>query len=165
LLATRGGDSNHDPKPDWSRTTPPEAEWRLIEPLKRKVQSPSIMAGTFKHRVALLLIGVLAFAHGSVALSACSMERGTAAPMVMESEKPCADCALPAPRKVSNLCVAHCNADLQLASAAAALVPSATDLPILRVSRPEFGPAPRTGLHAPPSGAPPHRILLHSFLI
>jgi hypothetical protein len=114
------------------------------------------MARILRRRIALLMIGLLAFAQGSVAFAACSMERGTTAPaMAMAPDEPCAP----------NLCAAHCTSDLQLAGAAALIVRGPGDLPILRVARPEISPAPYTGLHAPPPGAPPHRILLHSFLI
>jgi hypothetical protein len=93
------------------------------------------------------------------------MERATAVPaMAMAPDEPCADCGTAIP-KYSNLCVAHCTADLQLAGVAALIARAPADLPVLRVARPELAPAPHTGLHAPPSGAPPRRILLHSFLI
>jgi hypothetical protein len=120
----------------------------------------SMMAGILRRRIALLMIGLLAFAQGSVAFAACSMERGTVAPaMAMASDEPCAECG------TSNLCAAHCTADLQLAGVAVSIVRGPADLPVLRIARPAIGPAPHTGLHAPPPGAPPRRILLHSFLI
>jgi hypothetical protein len=120
-------------------------------------------------RVALLMIGLLAFAQGSAASAACSMERGTAAPaMAMAPDEPCDDCGAAtsaAAAKYPNLCVAHCTSDLQLSGAAASIVRGPADLPVLRIARCEIGPAPHTGLHTPPPGAPPRRILLHSFLI
>jgi len=126
------------------------------------------MARILRRRVALLMIGLLAFAQGSTAFATCSMERGTAAPaMAMAPDEACADCgaATSGASKYPNLCVAHCTSDLQLAGVAASIVRGPADLPVLRIARPEIGPAPRTGLHAPPPGAPPRRILLHSFLI
>jgi hypothetical protein len=127
------------------------------------------MARILRRRVALLMIGLLAFAQGSVAFAACSMERGTAAAaMPMAPDEPCADCGAATSgtaSKYSNLCVAHCTSDLQLAGVAASIVRGPADLPVLRIARPEIGAAPHTGLHAPPPGAPPRRILLHSFLI
>src|SRR6266513_3538123 len=134
---------------------------------RREVESRLIVASIFRRRVALLMIGLLAFAQGSVAFAACSIERGAAA-MAMAPDEPCADCAAAtsgAAPKYPNLCAAHCTSELQLASAAASIVRGPADLPVLRVARPELGPAPHTALHAPPPGAPPRRILLHSSLI
>src|ERR1700704_4828571 len=110
------------------------------------------MARILRRRVALLMIGLLAFAQGSVAFAACSMERGAATQTMAMApyEEPCA----------SNLCVAHCTLDLQLAGVAASILRGAADLPVLRIAWPEIGPAPHTGLDAPPPGAPPRRILL-----
>ena len=82
-------------------------------------------------------------------------EESAAPAMAMAPDEPCAP----------NLCVAHCTSDLQLAGVAASIVRGPGDLPVLRIAQPEIGPAPHTGLHAPPPGAPPRRILLHSFLI
>src|SRR2546429_4874490 len=53
----------------------------------RKVESRLIMASIFRRRVALLMIGLLAFAQGSVAFAACSIERGAAA-MAMAPDEP-----------------------------------------------------------------------------
>ena len=65
----------------------------------------------------------------------------------------------------ANLCALHCTWDLQIPSVSVPLLMSPADAPILTVNLPHAAPAPRTGLRAPPSGAPPHRILSHSFLI
>jgi hypothetical protein len=122
------------------------------------------MAGILKRRVALLLIGLLVFAQGAVALAACSMERGMTAPIAMAADERCPDCPSPAAQAQNgNLCVAHCTSDLQLAGVTVSLVRGPVQLPVLVVSRPTaLLPA---GLDVPPSGAPPRRILLHSFLI
>jgi hypothetical protein len=123
------------------------------------------MTRILKRRVALLLIALLAFAQGGIAFAACSMERGTMAHMA--ADEPCADAgtaASNAPAENANLCVAHCNADLQIGGITLPLVSAPAALPVLAVPRPEAVFFP-TGLDAPPSGAPPHRILLHSFLI
>jgi len=124
----------------------------------------TIMAGILKRRVALLLIGLLVFAQGAVALAACSMERGMTAPIAMTADGHCADCPSPATQaRNGNLCVAHCTSDLQLAGLTVSLVRGPVQLPVLVVSRPTA--LLPTGLDVPPSGAPPRRILLHSFLI
>jgi hypothetical protein len=120
------------------------------------------MVGIPKRRVALLLIGLLVFAQGAVALAACSMERGMTAHIAMAADEHCADCPSPAAQN-GNLCVAHCTSDLQLAGLTMSLVPGPAQLPVLVVSHPTAFPP--TGLDAPPPGAPPRRILLHSFLI
>jgi len=121
-----------------------------------------------KRRVAMLTLALLAFAQASVAFSSCSMDRGTMSPaMAADNDESGADCETPmtetSPQN-TNLCALHCTWDLQVAGVAVALLRSPADLPILTVALPNV-PAPRTGLHAPPLGAPPHRILLHSFLI
>jgi hypothetical protein len=122
------------------------------------------MARHLKRRGALLLIGLLVFAQGAVALAACSMERGMIAHVAMASDEPCANCPSPAAQAQNeNLCVAHCTSDLQLAGLTVSLVRGPAPLPALVVNRPTA--LPSTGLDAPPSGAPPRRILLHSFLI
>ena len=118
-------------------------------------------------RVSIWLIAVLAFAQASVAMAACSMERGSLAPMLEMAE----GCGCEGPQvktdgpQYANRCVAHCTADLQLAGVAAALVRSPADVPVLVVPRIDPGAVPRTGLESPPPGTVPPRILLHSFLI
>lgn len=126
------------------------------------------MAVRFKRRVALLTLALLAFAQASVAFSSCSMDRSTMGPiMAADNDESGADCETPittTPRS-ANLCALHCTWDLQVAGAAVALLRSPADLPILTIALPRAASTHRTGLLAPPSGAPPHRILLHSFLI
>ena len=126
------------------------------------------MAVRLKRRVALLTLALLAFAQAGVAFSSCSMDRGTMGPaMAADNDESAADCETPITTTPSsaNLCALHCTWDLQVAGVAVALLRSPAGLPILTVALPRAAPAPRTGLLAPPSGAPPHRILSHSFLI
>jgi len=127
------------------------------------------MAIRLKRRVALLTLALLAFAQASVAFSSCSMDRGTMSPVTAaDNAASGADCETPmtetSPQN-ANLCALHCTWDLQVAGVAVALLRSPADLPILTVALQHAARAPRTGLYAPPLGAPPHRILLHSFLI
>jgi hypothetical protein len=133
-----------------------------------EVEFPS-MGIKLKRRVAMLAVALLAFAQASVAFSSCSMDRGTMSPvMAADKGEPGADCETPMTARSpqnANLCALHCTWDLQVAGIAVALLRSPADLPILTVALPHAAPAARTGLHAPPEGAPPHRILLHSFLI
>ena len=126
------------------------------------------MAVRLKRRVAMLTLVLLAFAQASVAFSSCAMDRGTMSTvMAADNEESGGDCETPMTERSpqnANLCALHCTWDLQAAGVAVALFRSPADLPILTLTLPQSAPAPRTGLHAPPSGAPPHRILLHSFL-
>jgi len=125
------------------------------------------MAVRLKRRVAMLALALLAFAQASVAFSGCLMDRGAMGPvMAADNDESAAGCETPITTTPSsaNLCALHCTWDLQVAGVAVALLRSPADLPIT-VALPRAAPAPRTGLLAPPSGAPPHRILSHSFLI
>ncbi|TMH39582.1 MAG: hypothetical protein E6H56_11780 [Betaproteobacteria bacterium] len=127
------------------------------------------MTVRLKRRAAILIFALLAFAQANVAFSYCEMDRGTMNQAVAAgNDKSGADCEAPPTDTMppnANLCALHCTWDLQVAGVAVAIVQSPTDLPILTVALPHTAPAPRTGLCAPPLGAPPHRILLHSFLI
>ena len=117
-------------------------------------------------RFALLLIAVLGFAHGAVALAGCAMERGGMAQMA-EMDGDCASQAegKARPSEHANRCVAHCTADLQLPGFEAALVREPTDAPVLiLVSQGSSFPG-RAEAEVPPPRTVPHRILLHSFLI
>jgi hypothetical protein len=137
-----------------------------VDDRNQKVELRFFMTCVIKRRVARLLIGLLVFSQASIAFAACSMDRGAMA-QAMTSDDACADCAS-APggaAPIRNVCLAHCTSDLQLAGIAIALAAAPADLPVLMVARPELRSTPRTGLSTPPSGAPPHRILLHSFLI
>jgi hypothetical protein len=128
---------------------------------------PPVMVRALKRRVALLLLGLFVFAQVNVALAACSMDSGMLGQvMASTGDGPCGDCGTTGSDHAalsSNLCVAHCTSDLQLAGAGVIIVAAAPTLPALVVRRPEV--PLRTGLDGPPSGAPPRRILLHSFLI
>lgn len=113
-------------------------------------------------------MALLAFAQASVALAACPMERGTLAP-VMHAGEPCGGCDTgfkPYFPEFANRCVAHCTADLQNAGAAVALLRSPGGPPLLALAPAGAATAAQEGgLQAPPPGARPVRILLHSFLI
>jgi hypothetical protein len=118
-------------------------------------------------RVALWLIATLAFAQASVVLAACTMERGSMAPM-LEMAGDCGDCntqAEPDAPQYANRCVAHCTSDLQLSGSLAALAVHPADVPVLALPRAEVYRVPRAVAHVSPPGAVPVRILLHSFLI
>ena len=115
------------------------------------------MMRSFKGWIAVLLLAALGFAQVSVTIAACQMDRGT---MAMEGCEGC-DSKQPATDQAVG-CVAHCTSDLQLAGSATEMgrAPSLSVIAFVR-------PAPRVlaARTAPPPGGPPHRILLHSFLI
>jgi hypothetical protein len=120
-------------------------------------------------KVALSLAALLLFAQASFVLSACQRERASLAHMMMSAaaEDGCADCGAVVGHDdalYANRCFAHCTADLQLAGLPIALVRSA-DTPVLFVPRTVAHSPPDTGLDGAPPGAPPRRILLHSFLV
>ncbi len=115
-------------------------------------------------RVTVMLITLLAFAYGSLALAACGMDRGSMAQAMAMPDMP--DCggapgSVPAPGAV---CAAHCSSDLQLPGLQIPLVRAGGAAPVLvvEVRHHRFDGAL---LAAPPHPAPPPRILLHSFLI
>jgi hypothetical protein len=118
-------------------------------------------------RIASGLIAVLVFAQASVAIAACSMDRGSLAPM-LEMAGDCGDCETqvkPEAPQYANRCVAHCTSDLQLSGSLAALAVHPADVPVLVVPRAEVSRVPRAVAQVSPPGAVPVRILLHSFLI
>ncbi len=118
--------------------------------------------------LAALLLGVLAFAQGSIAFAACALDRGqlggsaqAPAHAMPAGHECCEDEDAPAP---SNACVAHCTSDLQAFGWASFAVPAAARV-VLFVAPRELVPAAPVALaEAPPPRVPP-RILLHSFLI
>jgi hypothetical protein len=126
------------------------------------------MRSRLKRRIALLVVALLAFAQINVAFASCSMDRGMLGSMAtMEANEPCGGCDTPplnSQNQLPSLCVAHCTSDLQLAVVSIAIVRAPSQSAILIVP-PRIWAAPPTGLDGPPSGAPPRRILLHSFLI
>jgi hypothetical protein len=117
--------------------------------------------------MAMTLIALLGFAHASLVLAACMLERGMLPQAIAaEAHAPCADSGTPAMACESgNLCVAHCTADLQLTGNPAVLVRSPGEPASLFVPHSDLHLALRTGLESRPPGTPPSRILLHSFLL
>lgn len=118
-------------------------------------------------RVSIWVIAVLAFAQASVAIAACSMDRGSLVPMLEMSEG-CGDCKTevkPDAPQYANRCVAHCTSDLQLSGSLAALSVHPAEVPVLVLPHAAVYRVPRGIAQASPSSAPPVRILLHSFLI
>ena len=115
---------------------------------------------------AVLLLAARALAQSSVALAACDMDRQAMAQAMAEGAMDC-DCGSgeAGPQEsVSNRCMAHCTAELQIAATvvaivgaparAEALVPPQRDPPTAAANP---GSPPRVGI--------PMRILLHAFLV
>lgn len=126
------------------------------------------MPTRLKRRIALLLLAVLAFAQVNVALAGCAMDSGTTtSAMAGTADDPCKGCDTPPTNshvQVSSVCATHCaTADQPTAVPAAVMLPT-IQRTVLVLPRFVFDARP-TGLDGPPSGAPPRRILLHSFLI
>lgn len=115
---------------------------------------------------AIFVIAALAFTQASVAFAACSMDRGMLGPaMAILAGGSCDACEMAKPAPMNGKCVAHCTADLQQVSYPVVIAPALAPMPLLWVSKPPEPATPPKGLTARPPGAPPHRVLLHSFLI
>jgi hypothetical protein len=115
-------------------------------------------------RIALALIALLVYAQGSVALAACTMDRGDMA-QVAAGHECCDTTDDESGPQLGNGCLAHCTADLQLFELPAALVRAPAGTSVLTV--PVAGadsPDPR-GDAASPTPAVPPRILFQTFLI
>lgn len=118
---------------------------------------------------AVLVLAALAFAQANLAFAACSMDRGMlGAAMAMPAGEECGPCEMPKQQSAMesmNVCVAHCTADLQQVSEPVVIVPGPAFVALLFVAQPRAAPPSSKGLTAAPPGAPPHRVVLHSFLI
>jgi hypothetical protein len=123
------------------------------------------MTSRLIRRIAIALLAPYAFGQASVALAACGMDReAMAQAMAMPAGDMCDDCVEAGTDSVTALCVAHCTADLQVAGTAPDVgVAPATTASMLVVAVPRFRSPPLLG--PVPPGAPPRRILLHSFQI
>lgn len=125
------------------------------------------LSRTLRIWVAALLLGALGFAHASVSMAACSMDRGSMSEVLAAgTEEPC-DCGTAMTEfgpLYTNRCLAHCTTDLQLSGVTPALasaVPGAHTLLLPRVALRATWPRRA----APPAAGVPKRIQLHSFLV
>jgi hypothetical protein len=121
----------------------------------------------FTRPISIWLIAMLVFAQASVAIAACSMDRGSLAPM-LEMASDCGACETevkPDAPQYANRCVAHCTSDLQLSGSLAVLAVHPADVPVLVLPRLVQYRLPSDLAYISPPGAVPVRILLHSFLI
>ncbi|MFN2646604.1 MAG: hypothetical protein ABR570_16580 [Burkholderiales bacterium] len=119
--------------------------------------------------VAAILVAVLAFAQTAVASANCLMDRAAFdQAMVMGSaDLPCDGCdsAANSPEGSQNLCAVHCTSDLQIAGFAHVAVLGAQDLSVIAFVSHEHSALIVTRATDPPCVGPPHRVMLHSFLI
>ena len=112
------------------------------------------------------MLAAAGFAHASVSVLACQMDRGQLAHAAQASEpcpcdegqKGCSDQGL------TNLCVSHCTADLQISADAIPLVRAPADAPVVLIARRET-PRSLSGVFQRPPAAVPIRILLRSLQI
>jgi hypothetical protein len=126
------------------------------------------MGRLLRSRVAIALIAVMGFAQFGTAFSGCLMDPADmAASMAMDPGHPCEGCdEMPSTgtAMAPSICAAHCATGAQPTATSAPLSVAVVLLPGLTV--PPVPPASRPkGLEGPPLGAPPSRIVLHSFLI
>jgi hypothetical protein len=123
------------------------------------------MTSRLIRRIAIVLVALYAFGQTTVALAACGMDRSAMAQaMAMPTGDSCDGCAKAGTDSVTALCVAHCTSDLQLTVAAPDALPAPAVAGALIVATvPRFAGPPRLAYLLP--GAPPRRILLHSFQI
>ena len=126
-----------------------------------------MMKPALLRRLAFLLLALFGFAQGSVALAACTLDRGTLS-TAMAAPQPgmqddCDNSAMVGVRVEANRCLAHCTADLQVCGDPVALAHAPAPAFFMPVVTPHL--VMPKGLDVPPPGAPPARILLHSFLI
>ncbi|HEX2566870.1 MAG TPA: hypothetical protein VHL85_08410 [Burkholderiales bacterium] len=119
------------------------------------------MRASLKRRIALLLLAVLAFAQMDVALAApCPMSPGMAVDM------PCEDCDTPlqsAHNDMPSVCATACAVSDQPGAVGATLAVALALQAAFFVRNSVPYDAPLALGDPPPR--PPHRILLHSFLI
>ena len=118
-------------------------------------------------RIALVLVALLGFMQASIALAACTMDRGALGPV--SADLAAMECGEPEhtnPEPVNrNLCLAHCTADLTSGSVPAPTVMAVSQTPLFILPRSDSPAKPFMHAQVPPPGMPPPRILLHSFLI
>lgn len=135
----------------------------MIEHRQRLKGTIPLMRARVRRRIALLLFAVLAFAQLNGAFAApCPMSAA------MSMDLPCDDCDTPlqsAHNDMPSVCATACATSEQPGAVTPALVLPPLAQPVLLLLKPAPLDQRATGLAGPPSGAPPHRILLHSFLI
>ena len=115
---------------------------------------------------AVLVLAALAFAQANLAFAACSMDRGMlGAATATAGDHDCEAKDMAEPAAIDAKCVAHCTTDLQQVAQPGAVAPGSVAVLVVWMVPPQAAPVGPKGLTGRPPGAPPHRVLLHSFLI
>ncbi len=123
---------------------------------------------TLRMWIAALLLGALGFAHASVSLAACSMERGSISQVLAAEPSDSCNCGTSMTEfgpLYTNRCLAHCTSDLQLSGVVTIIANGVAFAPTLSVPRALQRSAWPRGAAAPPGAGVPKRIQLHSFLV
>jgi len=122
----------------------------------------------FKSWIAGLVLGMLAFAHASVAIAACSIERGSISQVLsVKSAEPC-ESGMEMTEfgpLYANRCLAHCTADLRHAGPSAAMVGGVSQAPMLFLPSMALRAGWACCADSAPAATVPKRIQLHSFLV
>ena len=112
-----------------------------------------------------MLLGAMLFAQAALAVAACDWLRVAPAQAIMAKagEPSCHE----EPAQNTNLCLSHCLGSDQSADTPQVAIPAWNQASFLVIADLELAPAPRIALRytLPYPGAPPPRILFHSFLI
>ena len=125
---------------------------------------PMASRGTVK-KIANVVLGAMLFAQAALAVAACDWLRVAPAQAIMAKagEPSCHE----QPAQSTNLCLAHCLGADQSTDTPQVAIPVWSQSSLLVIVDIELVPVPKVVLRytLPHPGAPPPRILYHSFLI
>ena len=124
------------------------------------------MSRRLRHRAAFLLLALVAFMQWTPAQANCGMSSMEMAAMSAMDGPPCQGCETPcSDDQTASVCATECATIGQPISASAAAVRAPAIQRVALVLRRVVFDSRSSGLDGPLPGAPPRRILLHSFLI
>ncbi len=116
-------------------------------------------------KIASVILGTMLFAQAALAVAACDWLRVAPAQALAAkaAERSCHE----EPARNANLCLAHCLGSDQSADTPQVAIPAWSQTSFLVIVGIESVPAPQADLRytLPQPGAPPPRILFHTFLI
>lgn len=120
--------------------------------------------GTVK-KIVTVLLGAMLFAQAALAVAACDWLR--VAPAQAIAAKPSEPTCHDEPAQNANLCLTHCLGADQSMDTPKVAISAWSQSSLLVIGAVARAPAPKAALRftLPPPGAPPPRILYHSFLI